>query len=685
MYRVISLLLFGLLLAGCQCSTDFSLDDVDVDTDHDTGADVLEEEQPPCPEVTWLNPQDGFTWGRADDADGDMDDGFQHDVMIDIMIDNGTAVDLYVNDDIVATTTVNDHGATFNNVDFPSTGSITLEVRIDPECRSTISGTLDLTPSSCSIIEPSVMEWLNLSHDIDPAPGMQVSVIAACDDAVEIELFVDGEPVSTKSVTDGEALWDSIALDDAPPGERCLVARCIDAADNSGYSASRCFGVDSTAPSIRITKPYVIDCNFGPWEVEVEVQDIDAPPAMGWIWAEMIGDDPCAFMPPAAYDFSTDAAGTFSVEISHEDKGEHLCAVIYEDSGNQSPVDSRTLTVDAIAPWCRIVRPNGVIPDPIVEDSDDSLILCSDDEDPDDVICQYTVLVDCEFPGGTVELFRSTSPDPMAAETCRVCTGVEFPTAPDCDPYVPGRATFSRMVLPPTVATPYTLDATHFDSCDNIGSSPDMDVIVDTEPARISIITPTPVCGAEFRSCDDPFLFDVRVHADSSPATLTVYDGEGVETYSETRHETGLFYFQDVELGQGTNSVRICANDGHCPDGCTDDPEDPGDDCIFTVVPVLYIKIFQPIDGTVLAWSDDVDGNDTNGFQIDVYVVSDVAEGVTIRLEIDAVEVATMPYDDAGVTFNAVTLEEGIRSIRACTEDHRGHCCDSITVTVDLS
>ncbi|MFH1436206.1 MAG: integrin alpha, partial [Pseudomonadota bacterium] len=361
-----------------------------------------------------------------------------------------------------------------------------------------------------------------------------------------------------------------------------------------------------------------------------------------------------------------------------------VCAMVMEISGNFA-ADSITVNFDTEAPGVEIVRPNGVIPDPYVVDASDSLILVVDDENPDDLTCQYTVLVDCELPGQPVELYRSTSSTAIATATCETCTGDETPDAPDCNEDLPGRAVFDEQVLPQTGESAYSLHAEHIDIAANVGVSLEVNVTVDTEPGYVTIVTPTPECGYEFRTPLDPYLFDVRVSSDSKPVILTVYDGDGDETYTTTVDQVGLFYITGVELRLGTNIMRICTTDAYGQTGCTDDPDDSEDDCMYTVIDIPNVTITAPPNGALLGWKDDVDGNDANGFQRNVQVVSDVADGIEVILQIDGVERGRMSYSAPGIAFNAVTLAEGPRAIRASATDGRGEGDDVNNITVDLT
>ena len=651
-----------------------------------------------CPGVTWITPPEGFSWSRDDDEDGNIEDGFQHDV--DIMVRDvadGTAVELFINGSIASSTTVDSGRAKFNNVDFPTDFDITMEIEIG-SCTSennptyAITGTLDVDLPSCSITDPSGVEWINLSHDIDPMAGIQIRVVISTDEGETVELYVDDDYEATVDAADEEGVFGNVPLEDAPLGGRCLQGQCIDAAGNRGFSTRSCYGVDSTPPAITITAPEAgdyfsdeSDFNLDLDGVQIEVSvNSDQLETTVELWSGDCEGTPTPIDLLGTPNTDEEGNATGQVGLGGVDGEVDVCAGVIEQSGNFA-TDSITVNFDTEAPNVEIVRPNGVIPDPYVVDASDSLILMVDDEDDSDTICQYTVLVDCELPGQPVELYRSTSSTALATATCETCTGDETPDAPDCSEDLPGRAVFSQQQLSQAPSIPYSLHATHTDSAANVGVSSELNVIVDTEPGYVTIVTPTPECESEFRTPLDPYLFDVRVSSDSRPVILTVYDGDGVETYTDTVDQIGLFYIPDVQLRQGTNVLMVCTTDVYGQTGCTDDPDDPEDDCTYTVINIPNVVISAPADEALLGWKHDVDGNDANGFQRNVSVVSDVADGTEVILEVDGVEWGRMNYVAPGITFTAVTLMEGSRAIRALATDERGEGDDTNNVTIDLT
>jgi hypothetical protein len=312
-----------------------------------------------CPVMTWLEPADGFAWGAADDADNDPGNGLQHKVRAEVHARDGTSVFLFINDEIAAATVVESSEANFGTVEFPAVSDLVVEMRCcDPECPHAITGNLDIEPPECRMPEPAGTEWLSLEHDIDPAGGLQIRVVAASEDALRAELQVDGKTAVASSFSGGEAAFDIVEVADAPPGGRCLRIVCIDEAGNRGFSEERCYGVDSVLPAIEILSTEeggifseegdVCPSDTCPRDIEgvqicVSVRS-DQPTATVELWSGDCAGEPTPLDPEGLPITDDQGEAVGQVSLGTTDGGHDICAGVARPSSN-SATDSVSPTL----------------------------------------------------------------------------------------------------------------------------------------------------------------------------------------------------------------------------------------------------------------------------------------------------------------------------------------------------
>lgn len=101
------------------------------------------------------------------------------------------------------------------------------------------------------------------------------------------------------------------------------------------------------------------------------------------------------------------------------------------------------------------------------------------------------------------------------------------------------------------------------------------------------------------------------------------------------------------------------------------------------VIPDPSLTIDEPLTGDNINADDDTDA-DTDGIQIDVLAsAEDIADGATVTLFVDDVQIAEQALASGAVAFSGVTLDVGARTIRVETTVGDDTYDDSVSVTVE--
>jgi len=628
-----------------------------------------------CPEFDFIDPVDGEEWNQSDDSVGDISDGFQHDVVITTDAGDAESVSLYLNDALVGTGTVDGTRIEFTDVTFPSGGGdMVLRIQTTEACYAEATVTIDDGSPACNIAAPLPIDpsgWINATFDTSTSAGMQADITVETENGATVELFVDIPLTETPTLTgtadsSGALTFSAVELAEAAFGELTLQARCRDTAGNPGVSALTSYGVDSIVPTIAITEPTggehyndTDDVLPGESGIQIDVSvDTDQPTT-----SVMVGPsaDGCVNIDAdSGYGIittDTDGNGTGQASLGGTDGNVDICARVTKISGNSATAGPVTVNLDTELPQVQISDPT-----PGFE------LLISNDMDTGTAGGQWTVEVECDSIGGTVELFANTSGTPVSIASPIACVT-------DTGSSLGGLATFTTVTIPEGAVT---LTAEHIDLALNSNTSTGVAIEVDTEAPVVSIFLPT--CGSTFHASGSYFT-DIRVLSTDGPVTLTVTDsggsGVGSSPYTQTL-SGGAAYFSSIELAQGTNSVEACATDDHAQSGCS-----PA--CSYTVEDLPFVNVTTPTDGSLLGLKDDVDTG-TAGLQVNVTVISDVASGVTVTLYVGGSSVGSMPYAGSGITFTGITLPEGTGiTIRAEATDTRGTGTDTNTVDVDIT
>jgi len=651
-----------------------------------------------CSQLAWIEPMNGFLWNAGDDKDNNIENGFQHDVKVTITSPPQTELSLYINNQISGTAVVReDQSAVFENVDFPSTHDIVLEIREGEKCKYSISGTLDIEAPECQIISPSGAEWLNLSNDEDAvSAGIQVDVIVSSQDAVSADLFIDDAQYGTSNFSGGRATFENATLSDAPAGGRCLRAVCTDDAGNKGFSGTTCYGVDSVVPQVTIEEPqdgaYLNDsADANPDEEGVQVAVVvssDHPNTTVEMWVSSTAGD-CSGIPTPGPDGTPRAdengRAEGQVTMPSMDGDVTICARITRQSGNLAN-DIVIVHFDTVAPNVQITRPNGNIPNYTENQPDDSLILLVEDETPGDERANFTVEAECELIGYEVKLYSTLSSTEKATSTCQACSS-------GCT--LPGKAVFSGVYLEETAATPYSLYAAQTDDAGNTGISAQVPVVVDTIPPRPTIIDPS--CGSTLNLPRNPtpppdylrsisFGFGGETPLAGS-ITLQILDSGGnvYSSYTESDIENYGTFARKVNAGfaEGENRIVACFDDEHGQNGCNSE-------CRVTFQNRPTVIFTAPLDRANLGASNDTNPG-TPGLQYEVKFNADVPNNSPTSLSINGT-----PEASRNCTFNPVTgkcevtypvtINEGRNIVlHGCATDSRGEGCKDITINVDLT
>jgi len=657
------------------------------------------QEEETCPTVAFVTPTDGATLTDADDVGAATDpnscsDGFQYNVKVSTSAANGTKATLYSGGNRVAEASVTGGFATFEKAQL-SIGTDALKVQIGadacPSTEATISVSCAGLPT-CHISSPVISETHPALNGVPVAQGGDRASAAGSPYQVAFEVTTnieDGRPVnlrinsSTQLLTaqagGGKAQFDGVPL--SPDGEFTIVAICQGASGKTSVSGEAMFTVDTAPPELAVTEP-VAGKHFGPnedsdpttagqqFQVCGSTHSSDAlnlPSSLGGAQNNFcVG---LGTATPICAPATGDGSGAPCVTLTCQDRVSFdLTVTLGDGAGNKSQSTVQGVSCSSSLPGVSIVEPvDGTGPDVSTHILAATATSGRKDEDATKNGAQFTVVACTDVGNAPMTLLGGVKGG--SSQTLATATSVAAVASDNCPVGKPFVAKFVKATLPESeqaalgaLINPTELTVTASDK-GSVGTSPSVDVWVDSVPPSINQYIPNPLCGALLQGTTT-VTQSVTLLTGSAPVLATVTNSGTTASYTAATAPVGQASLGAVSFGQGANEFVATTVDPAGNPGALVSP------CIVTVGNAPKVSWVSPL--AKLNIGNDTDSG-ASGWQGSLSVQTDLANtGATIQFStgagnlgtpvaIDGTGKATSPVltiaDGASVTLTATTSE----------------------------
>src|SRR5215471_206205 len=242
----------------------------------DAGGDAMGEVPKPCYMVTFIAPTDGAMLTAADDKDGDnCGNGFQIDIKISTDAPDFASVSLFGGSALLKAGTVSGGAVTFAGVQLASSGDTQLSIQFPGREMCTAATTkervtVDCHVPACTITKPTITSTHPALNAVPAPAGDRVSadgspyqaafeVTTDVEDGQTVSLLVDNAAAPTAVTTltamasGGKATFAGVTLPTDATYE--VEATCPARNGVIGHSMKGTYPVDTTAPSLTVSKP----------------------------------------------------------------------------------------------------------------------------------------------------------------------------------------------------------------------------------------------------------------------------------------------------------------------------------------------------------------------------------------------------------------------------------------------
>ena len=547
-----------------------------------------------CSTIAFAKPLAGAKLLTTDDLDGDCSNGVQYDVEIQTSMPEGSEAILSGTESQL-TATVSGGVAKFPNVTFPI-GETTLSVQVgDSTCKATakVRASCGDAPS-CVISEPVISAThpkVALADNL-AAPGnpLQAKIVVTTDieEGRLVPLQVAGQTVASAVVVGGKATWPAVTL--GPDGSRQVKATCTNAAGASS-SDTKTFVVDQTPPDLTVTgvtdgQHFEASDSVDPSSEDVVIRVCGTTNATDALDVKQgpspnpnnfcvgIGTSSPQCAPAKA---STNKGACVDV-VCPGSAPFDITATLYDEAGNPTTQTISGITCEDESPSVQIVEPvHGTGNDVTTHILAANATQARRDQDAAKPGAQYTVVActdAAEGKGtlkvgradGTLTAWNSTPVDAQPAQPedgCPVGFGyvVKFTDAdlPDSAVDAAGELeTATRLVVDVQQAA-------------SLGTSPAVDVWVDSTPPTIAPASPSPLCGAS-QAEPETWTTDVELTSSTEDVVFAVTSSGARKEYAAESYAGGKLLYKDVAFEPGANEITAVAKE---PSGNTNTLESP--------------------------------------------------------------------------------------------------------------
>lgn len=683
----------------------------EADSSHDAGTDG--DVDAACPAISFVLPSDGATLTEEDDADRDCSDGVQYDVVVATSAPDGTAATLNgANAHLDAV--VSDAVAKFSGVSFPI-GDTTLSVQVgtSSKCNATAHVTAACAGApTCTISTPA----LSATHpalaqgDDVAAPGnpfqAAFEITTDAEDGQQVLLQVDDGVIYPATVSGGKATYAGITL--SPDGEHEVKATCT--ATGGTSTDVKSFPVDSAPPDLTISG--VTDGkHFGPSD--------DSDPDTEGLQFQICGATSAADALDVTQGPSPNP-NNYCVAIGTSNRtcvparaatGSGACVTVTCPGG--APFDLKVALYDAAgnaatrkiqAVSCATGTPSVQVVDPIATlDNDVSTrILAANqpqsrrDNDASKSGAQYDVVACTDSPTGKATLKLGLADGTLSPWKTPVDVAAAQPAdrCPAGHGYV---ARFAGVTLPESaednggnLQAMTRLVVEVEDESRAIGTSPPVDVWVDSAEPTLQPSGADPICGKFFQGTGE-VTSNVVLIATAIPVGLTVANSSGTQSYTATKFDSNgnQVTFSSVKFAHGDNEVSASVSE---PSG---NAASLPSSCVATVGNPPIVTWASPAAGTSkLNASNDANAS-APGWQGVLKACVDAATfaadpAATIQFSTAAGGPigGALPLDSSGCASTSATVPEGDTvKLTATTSDvdGKGIGTSSLTLAVDVN
>lgn len=641
------------------------------------GGDVSTE----CPQGTFTSPADNATLTAAQDIDGDCSNGIDLNVTVATNAPSGTSATLLADGAEVGSATVSGATVTFTNVQLKSSGATKLAVRFggDPKCDVEIDVTSQCSDVGCDISKPVLSATHPKLNGVPAAQGgdrvsadgqdyqAAFEVTTTIEDGQPVTLTVDGTAQAAVALAQGGvAKFAGVTL--TPDGDHKVSAVCTALGGKAGASAEVTYPVDSTAPDLSNLVP-TDGQFFGPTDDsnttktglqfkvcgETTAADaIDLPASLGAGQQNFCVGIGTA-TPTCVGATSTGAGGQKGGCVELDCPGGapfDLTVTLADDAGNPTSKTISGVKCASSLPSVQIIEPiTGTGADVTTHILAATATQTRKDQDATKTGAQYTVVACTDVAGGTgklkVGLAGSTLTEVASVAAVAAQASDNCPTGlGNVLKFTNATLAQSSMDINNALVTATRLSVEIQDVSTAVGTSPAVDLWVDSEAPSITEWFPVGLCGKIYQS-GTAVQETLGFISTNVPIQGTVTNGAGTQNFSGTASAPGgVTISPQVTFALGSNAIAVTTTE---PSGNTGALKSP---CTVTVGNPPIVTWTSPTTSALLNAS--TDGGAAAGWQGTLTVQTDVGgSGGTVTFKVDCggtvTTLGTANIDGAGV------------------------------------
>ncbi len=638
---------------------------------------------PTCSYATsFVVPSDGAQLTAKDDHSGkNCANGLITDVSVATSAPDGTPAQLFANDQLVSSATVSKAKVLFASVALPSKGPVVLRVTIGGADCQAVNISVDCGLPACSIAAPkgpylNGMPVASGGDRVDNATDPFATKVAVSTDLADgefVTLSVDGNPPQKVAAAGGQALFPSVTM--APDGSHTLSATCTATSGNAGNSGVVQYTVVTAPVDLTLTKPVADGTTFG------VASDVD--PATPGIQFDLCGTttDPNAINVPAdarngqnnlcagvgtatpsCASMATASGGggsacvrmtcptgsaPFDVNVTLSDK-----------AGNIATAKRANLRCESTLPSVSIVSPGAYI----ASNPATILNLAAGEPGTSQGSFKKTVVACTDKFPAKAQLYQGYAGSTLS--TLGPLVDVAAAVATDNCPSALGYVARFTQTLSESIeskdgkgtlasATELRVDVT--DSGSNLGSSPKVDLWIDSVPPQMQLNSPH--CGKVYAATAN-VTDTVSITSDTIPLTFKVAGSGTSGTYPATAFDTpaamlpAYVTIPNVTFYVGGSDLSLTATDA------AGNPASALSGCKTYVGTPPVVAITSPANGAMFGADANVDPA-THDYKTTVTgTVTGSTTATSVTLKLAGVAAGTAPISSGAFTFSNVMLPE---------------------------
>lgn len=647
---------------------------------------------PGCSTASFTYPTSGAKLTAVDDSDGDCSNGIDVDVVVATNAPEGTSAKLLADGQEVGTAVATAAVLKFAGVTLQSTGSTKLAVRIgnDPDCETSVEIS-QACGATCEISKPTLSSTHPKLNGVPVAEGgdrasasgqdyqVAFEVNTSIEDGQPVTLTVDGKAQAAVALAaGGVAKFPGVTL--TPDGDHKVQAGCTPKGGQPGSSAEVTFPVDTTSPDLSNLVPAdatflgpSTDSNSSKAGLQFKVcgqttaaDALDLPGTLGGKEKNFcVGIGTSTPVCTEAKKGAVGGADGGCVELDCPGGAPFDMAVtVSDDAGNPTAKTIKGVTCASSLPSVQVIEPlDGSGADVSKHILAASMAQPRKDQNAGKAGAQYTVVA-CTDTNGKGTLLAGLAGGTATPVAGQVDIAAQPAQASDnCPAGYPHVLKFTDADLPESTETATNALAAATELRVEVkatstakGTSPAVQVWVDSVAPTIAEFFPNPTCGKLYQSATD-VLQNFSLTSSNSPVSLTITSGGTPQNYSEVSYVGQISAFGSVLFKTGTNDITATTTEPSGNAGALKSP------CAVTVGNPPVVTWTAPTQSTMLnATTDGTPG--TAGWQGALTVQTDVGGSggtVTFKFSCGAATttIGTANINGAGVaTLVAATLPE---------------------------